>query len=115
MVTAKSYLPDHGDFAYLDFSPQAGTEQALRRPSLILSPREFNLATGLAFACPLTNQVKGSRFEVAVPPGSGLTGVVLSDHLRSLDWLARRAAFHGKAPCELVEEVLARIAAILSL
>lgn len=108
-----AYRPDRGDFVYLDYTPQAGSEMAGHRPALILSPRRFNVATGLAFACPVTNQAKGGSFEVPVPAGANVTGVVLSDQLRSLDWLARGARFHGRAPGDVVAEVLARIEAIL--
>jgi mRNA interferase MazF len=109
------YQPDKGDFVYLDFSPQAGTEQAERRPALVLSPKDFNIATSFAFVCPLTSQVKGGSFEVPVPRGAGLSGVVLSDQMRSLDWIARRAKFHSKAPQDLMFEVLGRIEAILGI
>ena len=109
------YQPERGDFVFLDFTPQAGTEQAGRRPALVLSPFEFNVATGLIFACPITNQVKGGSFDVAVPKGAKLSGVILSHQMRSLDWIARDAAFHGKAPEATVLEVLARIEAILEL
>lgn len=109
------YQPERGDFVFLDFSPQAGTEQAGRRPALVLSPARYNIGTGLMLCCPATNQVKGSAFEVAVPPGCGITGVILVDHLRSLDWLARRAAFQAKVPSDLLWDVLARIEAILGL
>lgn len=115
MVTRPFYQPDKGDFVYLDFSPQAGTEQAKRRPALVLSPKDFNIATGLAFVCPLTSQLKGGSFEVPVPRGVGLSGAVLADQMRSLDWLARKADFHSKAPQDLVFEVLGRIEAILSI
>jgi mRNA interferase MazF len=109
----RAYQPDYGDFVFLDFTPQAGTEQAGRRPALILSPRDYNVATGLAFACPVTSQVKGSPFEVVIPRGAGVAGVVLSNQLRAVDWLARSVEHHGAAPQELVQETLARIAAIL--
>ncbi len=109
------YQPERGDFIYLDFTPQAGAEQAGRRPALVLSPQNFNIATGLAFVCPLTSQVKGGGFEVAVPRGSGLSGVVLTDHLRSVDWIVRKASFHSKASEDLLSDVLARIEAILGL
>lgn len=109
------YQPERGDFIYLDFTPQAGTEQAGRRPALVLSPQNFNIATGLALVCPLTSQVKGGGFEVAVPRGSGLSGVVLTDHLRSVDWIVRKASFHSKAPEDLLMDVLARLEAILDL
>jgi mRNA interferase MazF len=115
LVRGGSYQPDRGDFVYLQFTPNAGTEQGGQRPALILSPRNFNIATGLAFACPMTSQVKGGSFEVIVPKGVGLSGAILSDHLRSVDWLARDAKFHSKAPEELVQEVLARIEAVLGL
>lgn len=114
MVRDRHYQPDKGDFAFLHFSPHAGLEQAGRRPALIMSPRDFNVATGLAFVCPLTNQVKGGSFEVVLAKGAGLTGVVLADQMRSLDWLERQATFHSQAPLELVEDVLARIEAILA-
>ena len=111
----KFYQPDRGDLIYLQFTPQAGTEQAGRRPALVLSPREFNIATGLAFVCPITNQLKGSPFDVPLPRGTGLTGAVLADHLRSLDWVSRQADFHSKAPEDLMLEVLDRIGAILNI
>ncbi len=110
-----AYQPERGDFIYLDFSPQAGSEQAGRRPALVLSPLMYNVATGLALVCPVTNQIKGGAFEVPVPPGGKVTGAVLSDHLRSVDWLARKADFHSAAPKDLVLEVLARIEAILAI
>jgi mRNA interferase MazF len=99
----------------LQFTPHAGTEQAGRRPALVLSPKAFNIATGLAFVCPIANQVKGSSFEVSLPMGTGLTGVVLSDQMRSQDWVHRQADFHSQAPPELLDEVLARIEAILAI
>jgi mRNA interferase MazF len=114
-VNKKFYQPERGDFIYLSFSPHAGTEQAGDRPALVLSPMDFNIATGLALVCPLTNQMKGGSFEVQVPRGAGLSGVVLTDQVRSLDWIARGARFHSKAPQDLVFEVLGRIEAILSI
>jgi len=109
------YQPDRGDFVYLDFTPQSGTETAGRRPALVLSPQDYNIATGLMLACPVTNQVKGGAFEVTVPRGSQITGAVLSDQIRCLDWLARNASFHSKAPEQTVLEVLARLEAILQI
>jgi mRNA interferase MazF len=108
------YQPDRADFVYLDFTPQAGTEQAGRRPALVLSPKNFNTATGLAVVCPITNTGTGSKFEVPIPRGTRLTGYILSHHFRTVDWLARNAEFHSKANDELMWEVLDRIEAILS-
>ena len=110
-----SYRPDRGDFAWLDFTPQAGTEQAGRRPALILSPATFNVATGLAAVCPLTSTMTGSYFEVPLPKASKLKGVVLAHQFRTSDWIARRAELHSRASDDLVREVLARIEAILSI
>ena len=115
MVGDIAYQPDRGDFVYLDFSPQAGTEQAGRRPALVLSPRDFNIATGLAVVCPLTNTTTESRFEVPVPRGTKLTGVILAHQFRTLDWISRNAKFHSKANDELMWEVLGRVEAILGL
>jgi mRNA interferase MazF len=110
-----AYQPDRKHLVYLDFTPNAGTEQGGRRPALVLSPKEFNIATGLMFACPITNQVKGGSFEVQLPRGAKITGVVLSDHVRSVDWIARNAEFHSEATEEIMCEVLGRIEAILSI
>jgi mRNA interferase MazF len=112
-VKVSFYQPDRGDFVWVDFTPQAGTEQAGRRPVLVLSPKDFNIATGLAFICPITSQAKGGAFEVSIPRGAGLGGVVLSDHMRSIDWIERKADFHSKASSDLMIEVLSRIEAIL--
>ena len=109
------YQPNRGDFVYLDFTPHAGTEQARRRPALVLSPFNFNAGTGLMFVCPITSQAKGSAFEVVVPRGAKITGAILCHQLRSLDWIVRNADFHSKAPEATVLEVLARIEAILEI
>jgi mRNA interferase MazF len=114
-VNDVAYQPDRADFVYLDFTPHAGTEQAGRRPALVLSLRDFNIATGLFVVCPLTSTVTGSRFEVPVPRGTKLTGVVLSHQFRTLDWIARNAKFHSKANDELMWEVLGRVEAILAI
>ena len=113
MVGDVAYQPERGDFVYVDFSPQAGTEQAGRRPALVLSPRDFNIATGLAAVCPITNTVTGSRFEVPIPRGVKLTGVILSYQFRTVDWIARNAQFHSRASDDLIWEVLGRIEAIV--
>jgi mRNA interferase MazF len=109
------YQPERGHFVYLDFTPHAGTEQGGRRPALVLSPKKFNIATSLMVACPVTNQVKGSPWEVPLPPGVGVTGAVLSNQFRTVDWLARNTDFRSEATDEIMAEVLGRIEAILSL
>lgn len=114
MVTGRlPYQPDRGHFIFLNFTPHAGSEQGGRRPALVLSPLAYNIATGRVFACPITNQVKGSAFEVRLLPGGRLTGVILADQLRNLDWLSRSAEFVSLADDVTVLEVLARVKAIL--
>ena len=108
-----AFVPDAGDFVWLTFDPQAGQEQAGRRPALVLSPKVYNARSGLLLACPITNQVKGYPFEVAVPPAAGVTGVILADHLRSVDWKARCAERLGHCATETMEEVRARLAPLL--
>lgn len=108
-----SYNPERGDVVWLDFHPNAGGETRERRPGLVLSRRDFNVATGFMLVCPISNSVKGSPFEVAMPPGSAATGVVIVSEVRSLDWLARRAEKKGTAPAHLVHAVVEIAKAIL--
>ena len=109
-----TYVPETGDYIWLTFDPQAGREQAGRRPALVLSPRTYNAKSGLALVCPITNQAKGYPFEVAAPAvAHGATGVILADHLKSVDWKARRAERIGHCPVEAVEEVRSRLAPLL--
>jgi mRNA interferase MazF len=105
--------PRRGDLIWLDFSPQAGHEQAGRRPALVLSPEGYNRKTGLAIACPITHRAKGYPFEVPLPAGLAIAGVVLSDHVRNIDWRARRAEPAGKADEETFAEVMGKLSALL--
>ena len=108
-----AYVPGAGDFVWLTFDPQAGREQAGRRPAVVLSPRIYNAKSALALVCPITNQAKGYPFEVAVPAGGGATGVILADHVKSVDWKARRAEKMGNCPTEVMDEIRARLAPLL--
>lgn len=114
-MVARDYVPDTGDLVWLDFTPQAGREQSGRRPGLVLSPSSYNGKTGLAVVCPVTSQAKGYPFEVAVPAGFQIKGVILSDHLKSLDWRERKAQKAGRIPRALLAPVLDRIAALLGI
>jgi mRNA interferase MazF len=106
-----SYVPDAGDVVWLNFSPQAGHEQAGHRPALVVSPAAYNLKTSLMLCCPLTTQIKNYPFEVLI---AGATpSVVLADQIKSLDWRKRRAKRKGKvSPAELTE-VRAKIRALI--
>ncbi|MFN7922988.1 MAG: endoribonuclease MazF [Bryobacteraceae bacterium] len=114
-MVAKPYVPDAGDLVWLTFDPQSAHEQSGHRPALILSPREYNAKARLALACPVTGQRKGYPFEVPIPPGHGIAGVVLADHVKNLDWQARRVTFESKAPAGVVAEVRERLRPLLGL
>jgi mRNA interferase MazF len=101
-----AHVPDRGHIVWLDFHPQAGHEQSGRRPALILSRAAYNGLTGLALLCPITSKVKGYPFEVAIPAGLSINGVVLSDQIKSLDWRARRAEMIVTLPADVVAKVL---------
>ncbi len=103
-MVKKNYIPGRGDLIWVNFSPQKGHEQAGRRPALVLSPKKFNVATGLALCCPLTSQEKGRAFEVLVRTEK-MRGSVLTDQARSFDWRARKVEFSGKAPEAVVKTV----------
>ncbi len=103
------YVPESGDLIWLSFSPQAGREQAGRRPAIVLSPKAYNAKAGLCLACPITSQVKGYPFEVVLPPGGKIRGVVVSDHLKSADWQSRNAIYLSTAPAEVLTQVRAKL------
>ena len=114
MVT-RAYVPDAGDLVWLTFDPQAGHEQRGRRPALILSPRSYNAKARLAIACPISSHVKGYPFEVPLPSGGKISGVVLADHVKNLDWQARHVTFEAKASADLVTDVRERLRVLLGL
>src|SRR3954468_10925248 len=97
------YVPERGEAIWITLTPQAGHEQAGRRPALILSPAAYNGKVGLALLCPITNQIKGYPFEVPLPDGLPVTGAVLADQVKSLVWQAR----HVARICPLPEDVVA--------
>ena len=109
MVIPDASVPGRGDVVWLDFTPQSGHEQAGRRPALVLSPRAYNDKVGLAIVCPITNQQKGYPFEVDIPDGHGVTGVILADQVKSLDWRARNGQKRGSLPCEVVSSTLHKL------
>jgi mRNA interferase MazF len=110
---ASRYQPDRGDLMWVDFNPQAGHEQAGRRPALVVSPLAYNARTGLALCCPITSHIKGYPFEVLVPDGLKVSGAVLSDHVKNLDWRARRAEFIARLPQRELEQVINRVILLL--
>jgi mRNA interferase MazF len=104
-------VPDAGDVVWLNFTPQAGHEQAGRRPALVLSPAAYNDKTSLMICCPMTTQIKSYPFEVLV---AGTTpSAVLADQVRSLDWRRRKATRKGVVSAEELADVRAKIAALI--
>jgi mRNA interferase MazF len=107
------YVPSRGDAVWISFTPQAGHEQAGRRPALIASPASYNRRVGLALLWPITSQRKGYPFEVSLPADLQVAGVVLSDQLKSLDWRVRRVTFICRVPPAVVLEALERVGVLL--
>lgn len=108
-----AYVPNQGDLIWLTFNPQAGHEQAGRRPALVLSPASYNDKVGLAILCPITNQEKGYPFEVKIPVGLEVTGVILADQAKSMDWRVRQAEYIDQLPARIQKRVLARLSVLL--
>ena len=109
----KPYCPAESDLIILNFSPQIGHEQSGRRPGVVLSPFPYNQKVGLCLICPITRRKKGYPFEVELPTGLDVEGVILSDQIRSLDWRSRRAQFVDKLPQAYLEDVMAKVRTIL--
>jgi mRNA interferase MazF len=105
----RRYVPNRGDIVWLQFSPQAGHEQAGHRPALVVSPMSYNHKTGLALFCLITSRIKGYPFEVVLARKGQPTGAVLSDQLKSLDWRVRKAKRLSRVSKEVMSEVLAKI------
>ena len=107
------YIPQKGDFVILTFDPQAGHEQQGRRPALVVSRTLFNRHTGLAMVCPMTNTQRDIPFHVAVSHKSSLTGYVMVEQIKSVDYASRRVRFVEKAPQSVLDEVLSILDACL--
>ncbi len=109
-----AYIPDAGDLAWINFDPQTGREQAKDRPALVITVSDFNAATGLLMACPVTRTERPWRIRIALT-GTATAGFVMIEQLKSLDWQARGAAFIERVPLVLFAEVTSRIATMLAL
>ena len=109
-----SYIPNRGDIVWITFNPQAGHEQAGRRPAFVLSPAPYNGKVGLAILCPITSQIKNYPFEVLIPDGFEISGAILTDQLKNLDWKIRQAAYICKLPESTIDEVLQKLGTLIS-
>jgi len=110
---SKKYFPDRGDAVWLNFSPKTGHEQSGRRPAVVVSPKSYNKKVGLGLFCPITSQIKGYPFEVIIPAGVSISGVVLSDQIKSLDWRVRNAQFICTLSESTMSEVLKKLNTLL--
>jgi mRNA interferase MazF len=108
-----AYIPKRGDFIWIDFDPEAGHEQMGNRPALVVSHDGFNQRMGFAFVCPISNTQRKNPFYVTIPEGEAVTGVIMTDQLRSLDFRARNASFKSECPDLLLQDVLRRIKPII--
>ena len=108
-----TYVPARGDLIWLQFTPQAGHEQAGHRPAVVISPSSYNRRVGLALCCAVTCQVKGYPFEVLLPEGLGVEGAILSDRIKSLDWRVRKARRIGSLPADVLQETVGKILALV--
>ena len=115
MVNVEKYTPQRGDVVWLDFQPQAGREQGGRRPAVVLSNGNYNKIVGLAIFCPITSKVKGYPFEVALPIDFPISGVILVDQVKSLDWKTRKAEFIGKLDIKTIEGILGLLGKVLEM
>jgi mRNA interferase MazF len=113
-VSKRAFVPSRGDVVWLHFNPQVGNEQAGRRPALVLSPEIYNRSSGLAICCPVRSRTKGYPFEVPVPAGLKVEGVILADQVKSLDWRERKAELICGIPGDTLTDVLERIAVLLA-
>jgi mRNA interferase MazF len=108
-----NYIPKRGDVVWIDFSPQVGHEHSGRRPAIVLTSLAYNRRIGLALFCPITSRIKGYPFEVPLPEGIGMSGVILADQIKSLAWRERKAVYILTLPDEMVKDLLEKIDTLL--
>ena len=113
-MNSGKYIPESGDLVWLDFTPQTGYEQKGKRPAVILSPKSYNKKTHLCIAVPVTSKIKNYPFEIPLPKDIKIKGVVLADHIKSLDYTKREISFITKLPYETVEKIKKYSIALIS-
>jgi mRNA interferase MazF len=113
-MVEKNYIPERGDIVWLNFNPQAGHEQQGERPAVVVSPQAYNQKVGLALFCPITTKQKGYPFEVKIQ-NEKISGVVLSDQIKSLDWQQRNVKFIVKATEMEMNEIVKKLSVLIFL
>jgi mRNA interferase MazF len=109
------YWPDAGDLVWIDLNPTLGHEQSGHRPAIVLTARQYNVRSGLCIICPITSRARGYPFEVAIPEGHAISGIILVDQVRSVSWEERYVKKAGMVPVQLLGEVRERLAALLQI
>jgi mRNA interferase MazF len=109
------YCPDAGDLVWIDLNPTLGHEQSGHRPAIVLTSRQYNLRSGLCIICPITSRARSYPFEVAIPAGHAISGIILVDQVRSVSWEKRYVKMVVAVPIELLDEVRERLAALLQI
>jgi mRNA interferase MazF len=109
------YCPEAGDLVWIDLNPTLGHEQSGHRPAIVLTPRQYNVRSGLCIICPITSRARGYPFEVPIPDGHGISGTILVDQIRSVSWEERYVKISGAAAVNLLDEVRERLAALLQI
>ena len=112
-MVIKKYMPDRGDIVWLNFDPQSGHEQKGKRPAIVISPKEYNKKVGLGLFCPITSKIKNYPFEVKIE-NKKITGAVLSDQIKSLDWKSRNIEFIYKETFEKIEEIIGKLNVLIN-
>ncbi len=113
MVNRTAYAPAKGNVIWLEFDPRVGREQSGRRPAIVLSEGSYNVPSGLAIVCPITSKVKGYPFELPLPAGAVVQGVVLADQVKSVDWRVRKAEFIGTVDQDFLDQIIDRLANLI--
>lgn len=114
MVNEKIFIPNRGDLVWINLNPQAGREQAGKRPAVVVSPSAYNKKVGLAIFCPITSKIKGYPFEVKLPQGLEISGAALSDQVKNIDWKVRKATFICKLPEKTTLQILKKLNTLIS-
>lgn len=109
------YCPDAGDLVWIDLDPTLGHEQSGHRPAIVLTPQQYNVRSGLCIVCPITSRGRGYPFEVFIPEGQAISGIILVDQVRSVSWEQRYVKMAGVAPVKLLDDVRERLAALLQI
>jgi mRNA interferase MazF len=109
------YCPDAGDLVWIDLNSTVGHEQSCHTPAIVLTPRQYNAPSGLCIICPITSRPRGYSFEVAIPHGHAISGIILVDQVRSVSWEKRYVKMASIAPAELLDEVRERLAVLLGI